>query len=61
LVRNASKGIPNFTVPFEKTELGILQPLLLGELFDKTAGCFEIMARKPGEEVMGNLQMEPAM
>lgn len=35
--------------------------MLLGEFLDKMAGLFEIMARKPGEEVMSNLEVEPAM
>lgn len=50
-----------FTISLNKTELGVFQPLLFGEFFDKVAGLFEIMAWKSGKEVMGNLQMESAM
>jgi hypothetical protein len=35
--------------------------LLLGEFLDKMAGFSEIMAGKPGKEVMSNLEVQPAM
>jgi hypothetical protein len=55
LVRHTSQGIQYFPISLQKTELGVFQSLISGEFLDKIASLFEIMAREPGKEVMGDL------
>ena len=61
LVRDLLENAINLTVALDKAELGVLEPELVREGAHEFRRGHEVVPREAGEEVVGDLEVQPAV